>query len=105
MSVKQSRQIEVEENKTKWNKALSPEEIEKVKELRESNPWKNNSKELAKKFQVKPTFINMISKEPEIKFKQDLYRLKELNASKPRRGSSQHNNNVKIGKKILSKKK
>eukprot|EP01080_Neovahlkampfia_damariscottae_P005198 gene5198-8804_t len=104
LSVKQSRLIEFENNK-KWNNFLKPEEIEKVKELRKENPWKYDSKELSKQFNVKPSLINMVSIEPEIKFKQDLKMLKEHNASRPKRGNDQSNNNVKIGRKIHSKKK
>ena len=61
--------------------------------------------ELAKQFNVKPSFIDMVSKEPEDKFKQDLKMLKEHNANRPKRGSGQHNNHVKIGRKIHSKKR
>lgn len=83
---------------------ITPEQIKEIQELREKDPWVYGSKKLAKQFKVAPYFINLVAREPERKVKQDLLRLKEWNKNKPKKGSRQHRNNLKIGKKIHSKK-
>jgi hypothetical protein len=76
---------------------LKPEDIPKIKELRESDPWTNTSKNLAKTFNVSPELINQVSKEPKIKVLQDLRRLREFHKNKPKKGSKQNLNNLKLG--------
>ncbi len=51
---------------------------------------------MAKLFKVSPEFINQVSKEPKEKVLQDLKRLQEYHKNKPRRGSKQHKNNIKL---------
>lgn len=84
---------------------ITEEQVKQIQELRQKDPWIYTSKKLAKQFKVSKSFINLVAKEPVIKVKQDLARLKEWNQNRPKKGSRQHMNNIKIGKKIHSKKR
>lgn len=84
---------------------LTPEQMEEIRQLRNFDPWRYNSKSLSKQYSVSPSYINLVSKEPVRKVKRDLKLLKAYNRNRPRKGSRQFKNNEKIGKKILSKKR
>ena len=95
MAVKQYRMTQ---------QTINPEDVIKIKQLRDKDPWTNNAKVLSTTFGVSRTFVNLVAKEPKVKVLQDLARLKEYHKNKPKRSSKQFLNNRKIGLKINSKK-
>jgi len=97
--------ISVKKFRMNPNEMLTPEQMEEIRQLRNFDPWRYNSKSLSKQYSVSPSYINLVSKEPVRKVKRDLKLLKAYNRNRPRKGSRQFKNNEKIGKKILSKKR
>ncbi|AMD21051.1 HEL230Wp [Eremothecium sinecaudum] len=68
-------------NKGEKTYHLTPAEVEKIKELRNSNPEKYTRKVLAKMYNVSPLFISMVSNAPAARLEEMQRRLAVIQAS------------------------